>query len=39
MRKTEGKGMGSAFGPCPDCDGTGWVDGPDGDAGARFTPR
>ena len=27
IRKTMGIGMGSAFGVCPDCDGTGWIDG------------
>jgi hypothetical protein len=26
IRKTMGAGTGSAFGVCPDCDGTGWVE-------------
>ena len=24
--KTKGRGMGSTFGTCPECDGVGWVD-------------
>lgn len=31
IRKTTGmgKGMGSAFGPCPECNGEGWISGQD----------
>jgi len=39
MRKTKGKGMGSAFGARPGCDGTAWVYDAEHDGQAAACPQ